>query len=181
MDLLEGIDQGALYPFRHIAEIGALRPLLIALYYLGHPFVLLGILFLAVVCWFARKEPRPALLLAVTVLGALGLAHAGKIAVNRTRPNLHIRPPVLEEPTSMSFPSAHALAGTALYAALGLLVARRMSRRWPLVLGIALAFLAGLDRLLVGHNYVSDVLVGWAAGTVLVMLCADLDKRGVRP
>jgi len=62
MELLEAIDQGALYPFRTIAEITALRPLLIALYYLGHPFVLLAILLLAVICWMARKQPRPALL-----------------------------------------------------------------------------------------------------------------------
>jgi undecaprenyl-diphosphatase len=178
MDLLEGIDQGALYPFRYVAEIAALRPILIALYYLGHPFVLGGVLLLAVLWLLGRKEARTALLLAVTTLAAFGLAHAGKMAVNRTRPNLHIRGQVLDEPASPSFPSAHTLAGTALYASLGVIVARRLSRRWPRALGIALAFLAGLDRLLTCHNYLSDVLVGWAAGTVLAMICVDLDKRG---
>src|SRR5438445_3565178 len=105
MELLEGIDQGALYPFRAVAEIAALRPLLIALYYLGHPFVLLGVLLLAIVWFLARKEARPALLLAVTVLAALGLAYAGKLAVNRDRPNMNIRGKVLDEPDSPSFPS----------------------------------------------------------------------------
>lgn len=175
---LEGIDQGALYPFRVVAEIAALRPILIGLYYLGHPLVLGGILLLAVVWFIAHKQTRPALLLAVTVLAALGLAYGGKMAVNRARPNLHVRGRVLDEPASPSFPSAHALAGTALYAGLGVLLSRRMSRRWPTVLGITLAFLVGVDRLLVCHNYLSDVLVGWAAGTVLAMICIDLDKRG---
>jgi undecaprenyl-diphosphatase len=178
MDLLEGIDQGALYPFRAVAEIALLRPLLIALYYLGHPIVLLGILVLAVAWFLARKQTRPALLLAVTVLTALGLAYAGKFVVNRQRPNANIRGRVLDDPPSPSFPSAHTLGGTALYVSLGVLVSRRLSRRWPRALGFALAFLAGVDRLLTCHNYLSDVLVGWAAGSALAMLCVDLDRRG---
>ena len=80
--------------------------------------------------------------------------------------------------SSNSFPSAHALGATAIYASLGALLRRRLKRRWPMLLGILFSFLAGIDRLLVGHNYLSDVLVGWSAGAVLAMICADLDKRG---
>ena len=176
MEWLESLDQGAQHPFRFVGPIGALRPLLIALYYLGHPIGILVVLLLAVAGLQLYRQTRSAIILAVAVLLALVAARGSKIVFDRTRPNVSWTP--IPEPESKSFPSGHALAATALYPLLGVIIRRRTGRRWPAILGVLLAFLAGLQRLLVGHNYVSDVLAGWAAGALILLIAMDLEARG---
>ncbi len=177
METLEAVDQGALHPFRHLADVALLRPILIGLHFLGDPYVLLVLLFLAVVGLMMANDRKAAILLAVTVFAALGLALGLKRVVNRERPGLAWSHKFLVEPESKSFPSAHALGSTALYGGLGLMLMRRTGKSWPMIFGGVLAFLAGFDRMLIGHNYLSDVLAGWAAGALLVMIAGDVDRR----
>jgi undecaprenyl-diphosphatase len=173
MQFLEGFDQGAVHPFRHVLQIQALHPVLIGLSWLGHPLFLTGVCLVAAAAFLRRKETRTALLLLLTLAAALGLGFLGSVVVARDRPNESGSP--LPIPTTGSFPSVHALGAAALYGALGVLLARRVKRRWPLLVGLLLALLAGAGQLMIRHNFLTDVFAGWVAGGALATLCVQLD------
>jgi undecaprenyl-diphosphatase len=176
MGFLESIDRGAA-PALRVVYFSQLLPLYLALHYLGHPFVVLGVLLLGVLLFLARRELRPTLLLIVTAAIALGLYLGIQQLVTRPFPNEGWSPYTKIQPTSLNcFPSVHALGATTVYVTLGALVARRRGSRWPLLLGVLLAFLSGLAPLLLAHAFVSDVLAGWALGTFLAMICVQLDR-----
>jgi membrane-associated phospholipid phosphatase len=113
----------------------------------------------------------------------IGLASLGvevlKSIVARDRPE--ILEPILVE-HGFSFPSGHATLSMTAYGVLAVLVSRS---RVPRVAKAAFAFVAallvlaiGLSRVWFGVHYPSDVLAGWIAGAVIVVLYADL-TRGV--
>ncbi|AOY01054.1 phosphatase PAP2 family protein [Jeongeupia sp. USM3] len=103
----------------------------------------------------------PLLLLASWLVNA-----AIKFGVNRPRPQLEH----LMSVHGPSFPSGHAMAAMTLFGALGWLLARRRpSGRVAIALAAAALVLAGgLARLVLGVHYGSDVLAGYAVGTVLL-------------
>ena len=115
----------------------------------------------------------------------IGLAAAGnealKIVISRARPDL-LDPIVVER--GFSFPSGHALLSMVAYGVLAVLISRS---RLPTVtrraieagLGV-LIFLIGLSRIWLGVHYPTDVLAGWTAGAVVVLVYAQL-TRSVSP
>jgi undecaprenyl-diphosphatase len=95
-----------------------------------------------------------------TVAATYALNTLVKLAVRRRRPELPGLPPLIDTPTRLSFPSAHAstsFAGARLYARLGL----------PAVPLYALAAGLSLSRLYLGVHYPSDVLAGAVLGVRL--------------
>jgi membrane-associated phospholipid phosphatase len=98
------------------------------------------------------------------VLGALL-----KVVVGRARPGF-------DEPVATaagySFPSGHALNAAVgcmvLVLALGPLWTPR-GRRWGWWVAVAVVVLTGVDRLVLGLHYLSDVLAGWSAAAALVV------------
>jgi undecaprenyl-diphosphatase len=118
------------------------------------------------------------------LLGAvtIGLASAGnealKAIIARARPEL--LDPIVEE-RGFSFPSGHAALGMVAWGILGVLVTRS---RLPLgvrlgivvVLGVLIG-LIGLSRVWLGIHYPTDVLAGWTAGAVIVLVYARLTRR----
>ena len=76
--------------------------------------------------------------------------------------------PHLVSVETASFPSGHSMQSTIVYATLGALLARFAKRRatqvLPIAAAVAIAFLVGVSRLVLGVHYPSDVLAGWAAG-----------------
>jgi len=115
----------------------------------------------------------------------IGLASAAnelvKAFMARARPDL-LEPIVIER--GFSFPSGHALLSMVGYGVLGVLV---MRSRLPLgvrrgvvaVLGL-LILLIGASRVWLGVHYPTDVLAGWTAGAVIVLVYARL-TRSVSP
>jgi len=104
---------------------------------------------------WARDPPRRAAWLRATetILATYAVNTLVKLAVRRRRPELPGLPALIETPTQLSFPSAHAstsFAGARLLTCLGLPAA-------PLY---ALAAGMSLSRLYLGVHYPSDVLVG---------------------
>ena len=86
---------------------------------------------------------------------------------------------------SWSFPSGHAmgsLVGYGMVAYLLVLSARRTSVRIGIVLGAVLLILAiGVSRLYLGVHYMSDVMGGYAAGTLWLSACIsglEVVRRG---
>ena len=118
------------------------------------------------------------------VLGAaaIGLASAGnealKAVIARARPDL--LDPIVNE-RGFSFPSGHSALGMAAWGILGVLVMRSrlpLRVRRGIVASIAvLILLIGLSRIWLGVHYPTDVLAGWTAGAVFVLLYARLTRR----
>jgi membrane-associated phospholipid phosphatase len=98
-----------------------------------------------------------------TVAGMYALNTAVKLVVRRRRPQLDKLAPLIDTPTTLSFPSAHAstaFAGALAYSRAGLPAA-------PLY---ALAAGLSYSRLYLGVHYPSDVLAGALLGTAVAGL-----------
>jgi hypothetical protein len=94
---------------------------------------------------------------------SIALNYAIKLAVRRPRPALEGLPPLGGAPSSLSFPSAHALSSFA--------VATAMVRVDPATAGALVVALAiSLGRPYLGMHYPSDVLAGAALGIVLGLI-----------
>jgi membrane-associated phospholipid phosphatase len=75
--------------------------------------------------------------------------------------------------TSFGMPSGHALNATALWG----FVATRMKNRWIKVIFWALVFLIGFSRMVLGVHMINDVLLGWLAGGILLILFLSIEKK----
>jgi decaprenylphosphoryl-5-phosphoribose phosphatase len=94
---------------------------------------------------------------------AIVLNYGIKLAVKRPRPVLEGLPPLGGAPSSLSFPSAHALSSFA--------VATAMFRVDPATAGALLVALAlSLGRPYLGMHYPSDVLAGALLGVALGLI-----------
>jgi undecaprenyl-diphosphatase len=97
--------------------------------------------------------------------------------------------PHLQQVSSPSFPSGHAMLSAVVYLTLGVMLARstkdRKLRVYFVVTAIILTFIVGLTRMFLGVHYPTDVLGGWVAGTFWALLIAvierALERRGVDP
>ena len=141
-------------------------------------FVWLGIAF--AISGFSWSRPwlwtrvGAAILLSESISGAL------KPAIERDRPPLSrpVPEPLLETPSTYSFPSGHATVSFACATVLALAVPRLT---WPLY---ALAALISFSRVYVGVHYPFDVLVGAVLGVAIAialrMLAAALRRSAPR-
>jgi membrane-associated phospholipid phosphatase len=94
---------------------------------------------------------------------AIVLNYGIKLAVKRPRPVLEGLPPLGGAPSSLSFPSAHALSSFA--------VATAMFRVDPATAGALVVALAiSLGRPYLGMHYPSDVIAGVLLGVLLGLL-----------
>lgn len=93
--------------------------------------------------------------------------------------------PVFLEPlaiaTDYSFPSGHAMVGAACYGLLAYFLYLRVENRWLRIgiLGFTFLLIAliGFSRLYLGVHFLSDVLAGFAAGTLWLIVCLSLFYR----
>jgi undecaprenyl-diphosphatase len=120
---------------------------------------------------------RHGLIGAVTIgLASLGVELV-KATVGRDRPSL-LEPIIVEH--GFSFPSGHATLSMVAYGVLGVLVSR--SRLAPALrtaivfaLGV-LVVLIGASRVWLGVHFPTDVIAGWIAGGVVVVLYASITR-----
>ena len=124
-----------------------------------------------------------AVLVLVSILGAVMLSFAIKAGIERPRPDLF---PHGVEVYTASFPSGHATGSAATYLTLGALLARFQPQRrlkiYILTVCVLLTLLIGLSRLYLGVHWPSDVLAGWTLGACWALLCwlvaRQLQRRG---
>jgi undecaprenyl-diphosphatase len=132
--------------------------------------------------WLARTRHAMWLVLGAAVGGQL-LSAVLKAAFARPRPDIvpHLSPSAFS-----SFPSGHSTSAAAVYLTLGLLLARLTDRTrlrvYFLTLATLVTVLVGISRVYLGVHYPTDVLAGWAAGSVWAACCwlvaGHLQRRG---
>ncbi len=105
------------------------------------------------------------------MLGQFGVSNLIKLAVNRTRPSIN----PLSGFSSSSFPSGHATAAAAGFAAFALLLGSARSRPVRAALtasAVAIAVAVALTRVFLGVHWLTDVLGGLAVGWAWFALCS---------
>lgn len=125
----------------------------------------------AVILWRRGVHLGVALAPLLSLLIAGGVVAVVKQLVGRGRPPLALR---LVTETGPSFPSGHATDSAALFVSLGIVIAavvlhRPLARVLAVLAGFALSALIGLSRLVLGVHWPTDVIVGWAIGTVVAV------------
>ena len=103
----------------------------------------------------------------LTIMAAWAVQLGAKGLVQRTRPVVE---DALEHAPGSSFPSGHATNTAAVALTLTLLVWPLLGRRGRVVVPVVAAtatLLTGLDRVLLGVHFPSDVVAGFALGTAL--------------
>ncbi|MDQ0419225.1 undecaprenyl-diphosphatase [Peteryoungia aggregata LMG 23059] len=176
-EVLEGetraFDEGVLLmlrdPFDPSLPIGPawLTKMMVDITALGGVTVLTLLVTFVVVYLALRRKFRTAIFVTVSILGGWGLSSAMKLGIARPRPEVVQH---LVEVTDMSFPSGHAMLSAITYLTLGAMLSRieeqpTLRYFFPLV-AVVLTLLIGLSRIYLGVHYLTDVLGGWAAGTV---------------
>ena len=146
-------------------------------------FLVLVALSAVLIVWFLRAGwSRAALWLGMDMAGAYALTAALKQFFERPRPEaFHV-----SNPATYSFPSGHALTSFCFYfVTAGLLTARVRNRSAQVVLWTGAALLVagiGVSRIYLGVHYPSDVLAGYAAAAIWVVMLILLDRlRNGRP
>jgi undecaprenyl-diphosphatase len=120
-----------------------------------------------------RRIPSRAAIafLVLAVVGQNLLANGIKALVDRARPDLS----QLTGFAGSSFPSGHATAAAATYAAIGLLMSRRRSLLTRALLAggaIAVAVAVSTTRVLLGVHWLTDVMAGLALGWAWFAVCS---------
>lgn len=142
---------------------------------MGSSFML-GLLLVISMIWLyvKRKDQWGMLFFFITVAGGGLLNFWLKSFFGRERPNVNR----IVEAEGLSFPSGHSMGSLTYYGFLGYLVIR--SKYKPLSkLGLVMLFglvilLIGISRIYLGVHYPSDVLAGYMAGSVWLVICISL-------
>jgi len=125
-----------------------------------------------VIIWFAsRKWGREAKLMAATMTGASLLNVTLKLAFKRARPVPFFD---LLPPESYSFPSGHSLTSACFYGAFAAIITARIKRRRARVLVWIVCtttfVLIGLSRIYLGVHHTTDVIAGFAAALIWILV-----------
>ncbi|TGD82777.1 phosphatase PAP2 family protein [Hymenobacter wooponensis] len=132
---------------------------------------------LLLVAWLlVRRRRWYSLLVPVVALGSITLNLVLKQFYHRPRPLLP-----LVSASGLSFPSGHAMISASFYGLLIYLVqvhVRSKALRWGLTTGLAvLIILIGLTRVYLRVHYATDVLAGFTAGLVWLVVAIPLLRQ----
>lgn len=150
---------------------------------IGSPSVLLVASLLLAVFLLWRKQRAETVTLVIASLGVLGLNTLLKGLFARSRPELWQR---TVDVNFYSFPSGHAMMSLVVFGIIGYLVALHFPRqRVAIATGTVLLVCAiGFSRLYFGIHWPTDIVAGYAAGTVWLVACIlslEIWKRRHRP
>lgn len=121
---------------------------------------------------------RPVVLLAAAGLAGWLLSDGLKLLVGRPRPPVALAVP--PHPTTLAWPSGHALGSAAVVPLVAALLWPLLRRAWQraLLAAAAAAFVlaVGASRVYLGVHWGTDVLGGWALGLALAALVVAVDR-----
>ena len=142
----------------------------------------LAVATIAIVVWLAlRKWGREAKLFSITMIGASLLNVTLKLAFKRPRPVPFFD---LTAPESYSFPSGHSLASCCFFAGLAAVLSGRIKRKrvraifWTV--SAIMFLLIGLSRIYLGVHYTTDVIAGFAAALLWIMVVRFVEMQLAR-
>ena len=134
-----------------------------------------------VVRFVMRRLKREAKLFAITMIGAAVLNITLKLAFKRPRPVPFFN---LTPPESYSFPSGHSLTSAVFFGALAaILTARIKSKRVRMgvwIVSTAMFLLIGLSRIYLGVHYTTDVIAGFAAALIWILVVRFVEMQLAR-
>lgn len=144
--------------------------------------LVIAALLIGAVLWFRGARLAVAAAPLVSLLATGVVVAVVKQVVGRVRPPVGLR--LLTE-TEPSFPSGHAADSAALFVAAGIVIAavvfhRPLLRALTVAAGFAVSGLIGLSRLVLGVHWPTDVLAGWALGTVVAVAVTTTALLAVR-
>jgi undecaprenyl-diphosphatase len=137
---------------------------------------------IVVVVQFAmRKWGREARLFAITMIGAGLLNITLKLAFKRPRPVPFFN---LTAPETYSFPSGHSLTSACFFGALAaILTARVKSRRLRVIVWVVCTLMfvvIGLSRIYLGVHHTTDVIAGFAAALIWILVVRFVEMELAR-
>ena len=135
-----------------------------------------------VVIWFAtRKWGREAKLFAATMIGAALLNITLKLTFKRARPTPFFD---LTPPETYSFPSGHSLTSAVFFGALAAIwTARIKSKRTRVIVWIvctSMFMLIGFSRIYLGVHHTTDVIAGFAAALIWILVVRFVEMELAR-
>jgi len=157
------------FAFREMDELRAAAPGLTAwvervTFFASAPFLTAaGTAVPGILAW--QKRRREALEIFLAVLGSTVLNQLLKTHFHRSRPETALLP----QP-GLSFPSGHSMIGVALYGCAAWLLWQHGRHPWWSLVLLAWAAVIGLSRIYLHVHYATDVLAGFAAGLVWLIL-----------
>ena len=156
--------------FRQMDQLRTAQPWMTSVarfitFFASFPFlVVAGIVGPILLRWWGRRK-REALELFLAVAGASLFNQLLKTHYHRSRPST-----ALFFQQGLSFPSGHAMIGMALYGCLAWLLWRHGHHPVWAVLLVLWAIVIGLTRIYLHVHYPTDVLAGFAAGVLWLIL-----------
>ena len=156
-------------PFLHGIRSPLLDAVMNGLTALGSTVVVLPILLVSLAVLYLKRRYGAMLFLAIALGGSLVIDFTMKLIFERPRPKLDYAA-VLPD---YSFPSGHAMNGVAFYVSIALVLWTVFGRRVGVVstiVAVALAIGIGVSRIYLGFHYFTDVLGGWLAGIVWLLI-----------
>jgi undecaprenyl-diphosphatase len=138
----------------------------------SRPYQYAVYIFFTVIWIFAERKWREPFVLGVCIFGIRYSNHWLKNFYDRDRPAFH---PVIEI-SGYSFPSGHAMISIAFFSMLAFLLVQNYAfiRHYKkIVYGLTglFVFLVGFSRVYLGVHYPTDVLSGFFAGGIWLLVC----------
>jgi membrane-associated phospholipid phosphatase len=141
---------------------------------LGSAPVTLALGGLGALVLLGRRDNSRAAILLVAVIAERLAVEGLKLLFGRPRPILD---PHFVQIHSLSFPSGHAANSLTAWVLFACFLAPARFRRAAIAAAFFIAFVVGVTRVLLGVHWLSDVIGGWAAGLLAVMLALAADRR----
>jgi undecaprenyl-diphosphatase len=148
----------------------------------GSAFLIPLVLVVGSQYWRRRGMTRPLTMLATAYGGAYLLSQAIKAVTARPRPPAGL---ALTGYAGYAFPSGHASQAAAVYGMLAVILVtgmprgRRRTAVWAGAAGIVTV--VGITRCYLAAHWLTDVLAGWALGSLWVFAVVRLRARGAGP
>ncbi|MBM7609593.1 undecaprenyl-diphosphatase [Lysinibacillus composti] len=140
-------------------------------HYIGETkFIIFVALLLLIILWLRQRNYRAMIFVLLTIALGNVLNQLVKNWIQRPRPEL------LDQLTSYSFPSGHAMIGLLYIFTIAYLLSKALKTNNRIVItiwvvAVFLTFLTGLSRVSESRHYISDVIAGWSLGYSWFILC----------
>ena len=139
--------------------------------FLGSTTALSLLLIASVALMIGQQKRWESLFLVIAIGGGMVFNLLLKWIFQRERPTLNR----LIDATGYSFASGHSMVSFIFYGMLGMLVymflASRLSKMITIMVSAVLILMIGTSRIYLGVHYPSDVIAGFAAGGVWLVIC----------